>query len=505
MLPPSATANVKTSNAAIDDAGIIDGIDITSNEGINSLASAYWQDFIAGRPLAGGIVYEAQLRACQLDESLMSLQRVDIFITQLRRDHLKAGTLDEDLLLADKRYRNLLLFLAFYAARVLAQQWQSTPHWYNQSELRLHCPKMPLITDDFYQQMAVAYHGNFEQGFSHNFDKNSTDEAVFFALEPIGQRLFGSVDRRFIAVQGGQVASGLYQAVVARLPNVAHNQASIGAVIKDDIKAAKQTAITTNIIKNTAELPNKQARVKSELERDETPIPLAKTTAKPSAKPPTPKIFTQLLTELQDIEVTQSAGHDDYQQACKILDQFERHIARQHRPRDQVSFSQHHQAARQQALIILEKAARDGHTGAMLRLAMYELLGEGLSTDSPAKIPKHDKSDKESGKKLDEKPVDTLGVEWVKEAAMHKDSRAQRLLSKLYYQGLGVAQDIDSGKFWLEQAAKSGHPEASTLVAQWQQAQQLITTKQQEQHSTKRYQLLVAAIAIGALLLLILV
>src|SRR5699024_4083491 len=43
--------------------------------------------------------------------------------------------------------------------------------------------------------------------------------SLFFALEPIGMRLFGHIDRPFQAVQGGQVTSGLYQAVTARLPN----------------------------------------------------------------------------------------------------------------------------------------------------------------------------------------------------------------------------------------------------------------------------------------------
>lgn len=75
----------------------------------------------------------------------------------------------------------------------------------------------------------------------------------------------------------------------------------------------------------------------------------------------------------------------------------------------------------------------------------------------------------------------------------------------MYYQGVGVVQDIDTGKYWLEQAAENGHAEAASVVGQWQQAQALITTQKQEQHSMKRYQLLFVAILVVAILILIIV
>jgi hypothetical protein len=61
------------------------------------------------------------------------------------------------------------------------------------------------------------------------------------------------------------------------------------------------------------------------------------------------------------------------------------------------------------------------------------------------------------------------------------------------------------GRYWLEQAADNGHPEALTINQEWQQAQLLMTTKAQEQHSLKRYQWLIGAIVIAALLLIIFV
>lgn len=479
---------------------------------LDYIAAGYWQDFLAERPIAGGMAYETELRDCVLDESLASLQRVDMLLTQIRRDMIKANQWHEETLLVDERYRNFMMFLAFYAGRVLASQWQNTPHWYGQFELRKRYPNLSLTTDDFYQHMAVVYRDNVE-----NSVINSADTSVFFALEPIGLRLFGHIDRPFKAVQGGQVASGLYQAVSAQVPNV-NEPPVVEAVTQTTIQndaADKNTEFHVDSVLATNSNPHQPLDSPSDktvvnaipadndlskqdyqeplkLTKAETlpvdiapekpvftkPAPLLKTS-------PMPEIFTQLLTELNDITVVQTADNTEYQQACKVLDQFEQHIAKQDKPRAQIVFSENHLTAKKQALLKLQTAANAGHTAAMLRLAMYELLGEGLAVDTVAA--------KESG------------VEWVKKAAGKDDSRAQRLLSKMYYQGIGVTQDIDNGKYWLTQAAKNGHAEAADLVVHWQQAQDLISTQKQEQHSTKRYQILIGVIAIIAILILIFV
>ena len=118
---------------------------------VDYMAQGYWQEFLAKRPVAGGLSYEAQLQECQLDDSLASLQRVDTLLSKIRRDSLKdasntlSGSVNaittatytsEQRLLSEDKFRNLLLFLAFYAGRVLAAQWDSRPHWYSQTELQ---------------------------------------------------------------------------------------------------------------------------------------------------------------------------------------------------------------------------------------------------------------------------------------------------------------------------------------------------------------------------------
>ena len=471
------------------------------------IAAGYWQDFLADRPIAGGIAYESELRDCILDESLASLQRVDTLLSHIRREMVKTGRWHEERLLLDERYRNFMVFLAFYAGRVLAQQWQSTPHWYGQFELHKRYPELALTTDDFYQHMAVVY--------CQSADANSVT-SLFFALEPIGLRLFGHIDRPFAAVQGGQVASGLYQAVSARLPHAYDNHVANSIIPAINISTPNTSASVERIkmidsqkplekeglnhtphdAPESQHLSQQENQTKPVLSKPETVQP--HTTSEntvleqplPSSVPspqelPTPAIFTQLLVELDNIEVVQTAGNSEYQQAHKVLEQLEQHIAKQSQPRTQMRFSESHLAAKQQALLTLQEAAQAGNSAAMLHLAMYELLGEGLAVDKGA--------------------ATASGAEWVKQAASKNDSRAQRLLSKMYYQGIGVAQDIDTGKYWLEQAAKNGHAEAASVVGQWQQAQALITTQKQEQHSMKRYQLLFAAILVVAILILIIV
>ena len=471
------------------------------------IAAGYWQDFLADRPIAGGIAYESELRDCILDESLASLQRVDTLLSHIRREMVKTGRWHEETLLLDERYRNFMVFLAFYAGRVLAQQWQSTPHWYGQFELHKRYPELALTTDDFYQHLAVVY--------CQSADANSVT-SLFFAIEPIGMRLFGHIDRPFKAVQGGQVASGLYQAASARLPHAHDNHVanSITPTINistpntstsveriktvDSQKPLEKGGLshTPHDVPESQNLSQQESQTKPVLSKSETvqphttsentvlEQPLPSSVSSPQELP-TPAIFTQLLVELDNIEVIQTAGNSEYQQAHKVLEQLEQHIAKQSQPRTQMRFSESHLTTKKQALLTLQEAAHAGNSAAMLHLAMYELLGEGLAVDKGA--------------------ATASGVEWVKQAASKNDSRAQRLLSKMYYQGVGVAQDIDTGKYWLEQAAENGHAEAASVVGQWQQAQALITTQKQEQHSMKRYQLLFAAILVVAILILIIV
>ncbi len=490
---------------------------------LDYVAEGYWQDFVAKRPVAGGMAYEAELQSCQLDESTASLQRVDTLISNIRRDLLKTAALNEARILSDERYRSLLLFLAFYSGRVVTQALGAPLHWYNAFDIKSHAPNLTLASDDFYQQMALGMNNH-----------------LFFALEPIGLRLFGTVDRAFRSVQNQPIASGLYQAVSDLLaqfgqtevnpqnvqakinPSLPKNTLAMpsslnGFLNKDNQPQTEAQSVAALPFQNNSEIysnvihPNiiqdkttspqavakttpltlsqaNESAVNEALTQSSPVLPTENRVNPPIKNPvvkkvaPTPEIFIQLLTELDTIDVPQRSGVDDYQKAVKILDQFERHITKQNKPRAEVRFSEANLTARHQALTLLERSADTGNTAAMLRLAMYELLGESLIADK------------------EKRTAQALAL--ITNAA-DSDSRAQRLLSRLYYQGLFVAQDLALGKFWLEKAAQQGHPEAIDLTRQWQQSELLINSQKQENHSIKRYQLFFAVLVVAAILLVI--
>lgn len=546
---------------------------------LDYMAQGYWQDFLAGRAVAGGIAYDARLHDCVLDESLESLQRIDRLLTYIRREMIKSAEWNEEAALENEQFRNLMVFLAFYAGRVMATQSKSTVHWYSQFELGKRYPNLPLESDDFYHHMAAVFTATIAPQLidaQHNSVDSYQTMPLFFALETIGLRLFGHIDRQFVAVQGGQVASGLYQAVAALLPDNCTDSAiqtrinpeesqrtqqstetpafghprvdasdSIGdslaepavtisepvvikptenmqsslasmtdpTLVENDVAqivntptsnetvvnaVSAESAVTANVTQSTASLISQSNSTPLESTNlDSTPLestlstvtlskplPTQKSPVTAAKLSPTPEIYSQLLVELDTIERVQTIGNEDFFEARKVLDQFEQHIAKQHKPRAEVVFSKTYQAARRKALDKLKKSADVGNTEAMLRLAMYELLNEGITED------------------LTTSTAD--GIALVKQAASLQDSRAQRLLSKLYYQGIGVPQDLSNGKYWLEQAAVNGHKEAASVVAQWQQAEALMTTTTQEQSSIKRYQLLIGVVVVIALLVIIL-
>lgn len=488
---------------------------------LDYVAEGYWQDFLAKRPVAGGMAYEVEVRYCRLDDTLDSLQRIDTLLSKIRRDIIQARRLEASIL-AEEAYRQLLLFLAFYSGRVLQAQSGSVGHWLSQFDLKSRNADLPLNPDDFYQQMAFGIDG-----------------ALFFALEPMGLRLFGSIDRPFYAVQPQPIASGLYQGVANVLNQFGVQSLPDRAALtnpKNDI--LKENPLPQNLLKNDFEKNNFQAsdrlieaqqasgndfavnhlpsktsqtasleknhsvKISAEMDTNQAfskSVPVAENIAqqppsqipvshlKPKPTPTkaiatTPEVFVQLMSDMDNIEVAQTGGVSDYQSARKILDQFEQHLAKQNKPRSEVRFSEAHLAEKSKALARLEQSATDDNTAAMLYLAMYELLGEGLMTDTETQV-EH-------------------ALDLIKKAAV-TDSRAQRLLSRLYYQGLFVPQDLAMGKFWLEKAAENGHPEALAVQSQWQQAALLLTSKNQEQKSIQRYQIFIAVLVVAAILLVV--
>lgn len=95
----------------------------------SQLCGRFMADYIAGKPLVGGLFAEDQLRQCCLDYSLASLQQLDAALPLLR------SRLSErvDWLLHPGPEGNLLLLLAFYLASTVARAGDLSMCWYERA------------------------------------------------------------------------------------------------------------------------------------------------------------------------------------------------------------------------------------------------------------------------------------------------------------------------------------------------------------------------------------
>lgn len=503
------------------------------------------------------LAYLESLRACRLDGSLESLKQLDVLLSRIRREWLSQSVGDADNAQPDRSHtqmasieaaflqrsdnRGLLLFMGFYAGQVLATAWQAAPQWYGQAQLARAFKQLPLSDQDFYHFMAVAYQpadhysdGRYSDGRYYDSQQAAAGtgcvvpplSALFFVLEPIGQRLFASIDHRIRAVQGGQVDDSLYHAVKRRLPSTVtpkHKpQTRVGELSPtqskpkpqpqqqtrheppqqspqpSNVQHIRQNQPAPDLAKKPAQQPAQQAATKPSLAEHKQPdqqtssegLANAVTTTasayQPIRRPPKPvrqDMFTQLRADLSTQASLASLEDKAYQKACHILNQFDDHIAKHisHKgiTANQVAFSQQHQSIRTRAIATLEQSAKRNNPDAMLRLASYLLLGEGVEKD------------------------ETAALAWIQQAAQLENASAQRLLSKLYYQGVGVKQDMDVGKYWLDKAASNGHPEAQQVRQALQLTQDLQHEQRQERKRDSRYLMLLVAVVTMAVMMLL--
>lgn len=82
------------------------------------------------------------------------------------------------------------------------------------------------------------------------------------------------------------------------------------------------------------------------------------------------------------------------------------------------------------------------------------------------------------------------------------DARAQKLLSKLYYQGYGCERDTDAAELWLSKAAENGHEGAKVVKSQFAHIQSL-RAEQQDERKKDRYYLTAFLIVLAVMVLLV--
>ncbi|WP_165525614.1 tetratricopeptide repeat protein [Psychrobacter pygoscelis] len=441
------------------------------------------------------MAYRHQLQQCQLDYSIDSLKRIDLLISKIRHE-LIANNLTEATFLAQPSCQRFLRFVGRYSGQVLAKQWHNQAYWLSEKEIAQWSKKVGAIPEpnNFYQQLACRYQPLDDnpvtaQPLSKN--AHSTFDAVYFALEPIGARLFASIDRPFRSVNGEAVEGSIFWAIDKRLPTkVAQQDVEQPKAIQNEAiqnqaiqnEAIQNQAIQNQAIQNEALQSKDLGVVSQHSESETTPRLNGDLAATTRSTDPIVNLIDTVIKELESIDKQQNAGDLQYQQALKVLNEFdegqgESQSQLYHLNEDELS--QLANAKRQSAIEQLKEAADLGHSAAMIRLALLQLFGDGDIEDQAA------------------------GIEWLNKAAAQGDSRGQRLLSKLHYQGLKVPQDITLGKYWLTEAANNGHPEAAQIITQWQQAEVLTTVKKQSQTSNKRYGLLFAIVLVLAVILFV--
>lgn len=201
----------------------------------------------------------------------------------------------------------------------------------------------------------------------------------------------------------------------------------------------------------------------------------------------TPKLFDEAYQDLLNIN-TPSDAVSEYQKAAAILTKFDTFISNkiaQGKQMDEIVFNDNQLQARKQALALLVKLIKQNNPSAMLRLALCYFEGRGVNVD----IHK--------------------AIMLTKHSAQMGDVRAQKLLSRLYYQGFapsdgGMAMDVSMGEHWLRKAADGGHPEAKKVCAYMNQVELLKNDHRTEMISDKRYGMLFIALGVGTVLLFIL-
>lgn len=479
---------------------------------LNLHANHLWADYHNHTLPSGTVAYESVLRQCQLDGSLLSLQRIDAMLTHLRQELIKTFTQAQKsvntadmqrTLLADERFVSLLLIIGHYAGQVLAEQWQCPPTWYGQHQLMTQVGQLnnaqKAMAQDWVHALAVQYADGTDARLAKITVATIKQPEMFFVLEPIINRLFGSFDNVVRSIQTDiRVPSGLYQAIQQRLPpqqrlpqksppqtaSTMTNQANAQqpltnsqtpATFQDSVQVLSQN-LTQNLAQSSA-----QGSVKHSVSQS---IPTAKVgMASVKSIVASHGIFAELMQDIMTMSVQQNVGNLAYQKVSQFFVRLDKAYPTLDDAKQAVlsKLTQKQQDALNQAKSALKKLAEQGNSDAMLHLAVYLMQGKWFDDNQQQ------------------------GLMLIQTAANAQDPRAMRMMSKLYYQGLGVNVDVNMGRHWLNLAADKGHEEAKNLIKQMDLAQMMIAERQEEIKSDDRLIKLMAAVAVVAILIVMIV
>lgn len=459
-----------------------------------------WQSLTAPAPRAT-FAYQAKLR--QLIEqspnwgtNLESLKLIDVFLSAVKSD-LAGRNVKEHELVSHPEFVKLLMVLGYHVAKVLGVGLSggidemayhangvfgriyartfggSQAHALSQDELSAFYQGLAFLAK------ATNAHGKVAQGF--------------FVLSVIGARLFGSPHRIFKDLDANgtpsvAVEDSLYWAVsdfVQKMPTL--NSDKMAQLF--ELPAISRTVPPTKPV--AVDIPDVAGSLTKETQSQKDVVAPTKPTPPMSAKKQkarashTPKLFQEVHDDLKNLPMP-SDNDPNYQKAKSVLDKIDGYINEQMakgKAMADISFNDKTTQVRTQAIALLSTAVKQGNLSAMTRLAVYLFEGRGV----PANI--------------------ATATKLIKKSAELGDIRAQKLLSRLYYQGFapdegGFSMNVEMGEMWLGKSADGGHPEAKKVRAYMNQVEMLKSTHRTEIESDKRY-LLWGSVLVGGILLIL--
>lgn len=516
-----------------------------------------WKDMgISGKRFA----YHPRLSALigqtpNFKADLDSLKVLDVFLSAIKSD-LARKNVSEGRVLAHDEFARLVIVLLYHVVRVIEQELMTLPKtntniYTAQGFSRVYTRLFSQVgtssgvqaltdaeLDAFYYGMGVLCQGVNAQG-------QAVADRIFI-LPIMGARLFGSIDRSFMAGLDddgkpvGTAEDSLYWAIHDFVINFKALQSGVGGHdgakalfseealsltkktqmadkpsgkilttdLHDELKVhepvnmevIRDDSIQPSYFSHASDLPNETVKAaltspvlssengdknQPNMSRQLKAVPPSVYKQKARASH-TPKLFDEIYHDLSNISLSSDAVND-YQKAHTVLTKFDKFIEtklNEGKDPDEIVFNENQSQVRNQALTLLVGLVKQGNPSAMLRLALCYFGGRGVSRDTQKAIM------------------------LTKRAAQAGDIRAQKLLSRLYYQGFspddgGVAMDVGLGEYWLRKAAEGGHPEAKKVCAYMNQVEILKGDYQAEAISDKRYGMLFIALGVGTVLLFI--
>lgn len=449
-----------------------------------------------------------------VEASLASLKTLDVFLSAVKSD-LASKNAQENQLLNHEQFIKLISVIAFHTLQVLktvladSLTFCQVQCYAGKAFARVYAKYFAQMDsdpigdegcDEFYRGLAFLASG-----------LNSAGQKVaqpLFVLSIIGARVFGSLDRQFFALDtDGNIApnpseDSLYWAVTDFLENfVRINDERAKALFEPKLTPTPKAPPTPPSPTSIAPAPSVHTQsIQAEPTLSTTtPSPnpslnLNPATAKPtlSARKQkarashTPKLFEEIGEDL--VKLPMPSDHDgQYQQAMSVLGKFDNFINKeltQGKTLGEIAFTEKQTHARNEALKILVALVKQNNPTAMIRLALYYFEGRGVGVDNQK------------------------ALSLIKRSADLNDCRAQKLLSRLYYQGYqpdngGVAMQTELGELWLKKSADNGHPEAKKICAYMNQVELLKEDYRAEVVSDQRY--LKWGMAFAVLIVLILI